>query len=121
MENGSMGGDTGGLQQLTEKQVSARLEAYNPDGSLERDIHGLWQDAGDIIDAEVRTLFGNEAAERIHVHYSGKVDSTWIQNVAEYGRRIYHEKTSVPAYIAARDQLMSRIIGRMFERHSAEV
>ena len=27
-----------------------------------------------------------------------------MQNVAEYGRRIYREKMSVPAYIAARDQ-----------------
>jgi methyl-accepting chemotaxis protein len=111
-----MGGDTGALQQLTDGQVSARLQAYNPDGSLERDIQGLWQDAGDIIDAEVRAQFGGEAAERVHAHYSGKVDADWIQNVAEYGRRIYSEKTSVPAYIASRDQLITRIIGKLFER-----
>ncbi|HEX6661358.1 MAG TPA: methyl-accepting chemotaxis protein [Sphingomicrobium sp.] len=111
-----MGGDTGGLQQLTDGQVSARLQAYNPGGSLERDIQGLWQDAGDIIDAEVREQFGSEAAERVHTHYSGKVDANWIQNVAEYGRRIYREKTSVPEYIASRDQLITRIIAKLFER-----
>ncbi len=111
-----MGGDTGGLQQLTDGQVGARLQAYNPDGSLERDIQALWQDAGDIIDAEVRAQFGNEAAERIHNHYSGKVDASWIQNVAEYGRRIYHEKTSVPDYIVSRDQLITRIIAKLFDR-----
>ena len=111
-----MGGDTGGLQQLTDGQVSARLQAYNPDGSLERDIQKLWQDAGDIIDAEVRAQFGGEAAERINAHYSGKVDADWMQNVAEYGRRIYSEKTSVPAYIASRDELITRIIGKLFER-----
>ena len=111
-----MGGDTDGLQQLTDGQVSARLQAYNPDGSLERDIQGLWQDAGDIIDAEVRAQFGGEAAERVHGHYSGKVDADWVQNVAEYGRRIYREKTSVPAYIASRDELITRIIAKLFER-----
>src|SRR6476659_7247326 len=112
----SMGGDTDGLQQLTDGQVSARLQAYNPDGSLERDIQKLWQDAGDIIDAEVRAQFGGEAAERVHAHYSGRVDAEWMQNVAEYGRRIYSEKTSVPAYIASRDELITRIIGKLFER-----
>jgi methyl-accepting chemotaxis protein len=111
-----MGGDTGQLQRLTDEQVNARLQAYNPDGSLERDVHGLWQDAGDIIEAEVRSQFGPEAAERVHAHYSGRIDSAWVQNIAEYGRRIYREKMSVPAYIAARDQLITRIIDQMFER-----
>ena len=96
-----MSGDTGGLQRLTDEQVKARLQTYNPDGSLERDVHGLWRDAGDIIEGEVRNQFGAEAAERVHAHYSGKIDAAWMQNVAEYGRRIYSEKTSVPAYIAA--------------------
>jgi methyl-accepting chemotaxis protein len=115
-----MGGDTGQLQPLTDEQVSARLGAYNPGGALERDIEQLWQDAGDIIEGEVRTQFGSEAAERIHNHYSGKVDAVWVQNVAEYGRRIYREKTSVPAYIAARDQLITSITARLFERYSSE-
>jgi len=115
-----MGADTGHLQRLTDGQVNARLQAYNPDGSLERDLKGLWQDAGDIIDAEVRAQFGGEAAERVHAHYSGKVDSTWVQNVAEYGRRIYRDKTSVPAYIVSRDQLISRVTERMFERFANE-
>ena len=30
-----MGGDTSQLQRLTDEQVSARLGAYNPKGSLE--------------------------------------------------------------------------------------
>ena len=57
-----MSGDTGQLQKLTEQMVSARLAAYNSAGSLQRDIHKLWDDAGDIIEAEVRTQFGGEAA-----------------------------------------------------------
>ena len=115
-----MGVETGQLQRLTDGQVNARLQAYNADGALERDVRGLWQDAGDIIDAEVRAQFGNEAAERVHSHYSGKVDAAWIQNVAEYGRRIYSEKTSVPGYMVARDQLITRIIERLFERHASD-
>ena len=113
-----MSADTGQLQRLTDEQVSARLAAYNPDGSLQRDIHQLWDDAGDIIESEVGAQFGPDAAKRVHLHYTGKVDSAWIQSVAEYGRRIYREKTSVPGYIAARDQLITRIVGRLFERFS---
>ena len=115
-----MSGDTSGLQRLSDEQVQARLQAYNPDGSLERDVHGLWRDAGDIIEGEVRTQFGTEAAERVHVHYSGKIDTAWVQNVAEYGRRIYRDKTSVPGYIATRDQLISAIIGQLFNRYSGD-
>lgn len=32
-----MSGENGGLQQLTDEQVSARLAAYNPGGALDRD------------------------------------------------------------------------------------
>ncbi len=115
-----MGGETGQLQQLTDQQVSARLAAYNPDGSLERDAQQLWSQAGDIIEAEVRGEFGADAATRLHGHYTGKVDAAWVQDVAEYGRRIYREKTSVPIYIAARDEVITRVIGRLFERFSKD-
>ena len=115
-----MNGDIGHLQCLTEEQVAARLAAYSPGGSLERDIRRLWDQAGDIIEAEVRGQFGAAAAERLQGHYTGKVDARWVQEVADYGRRIFNEKTSVPGYIAARDQLITRIVGRMFERFAKE-
>ena len=114
-----MAGDTG-LQRLTDEQVEARLGAYNPGGSLERDTRQLWSQAGDIIEAEVRAQFGGDAAKRAETHYTGKVDAAWVQDVAEFGRRIFREKTSVPAYIAARDELITRIIGRMFERFAGD-
>jgi methyl-accepting chemotaxis protein len=110
-----MTGESMQLQRLTDEQVSARLAAYNPGGSLERDIHQLWDHAGSIIEEEVRGQFGAEAANSLQPHFSGKVDANWIQSVAEYGRRIYRDKTSVPAYIAARDQLITRIIARLFK------
>jgi methyl-accepting chemotaxis protein len=115
-----MSGETGQLQRLTDEQVSARLHAYNPGGSLERDIHDLWEHAGEIIEAEVRGQFGAEAVDKLQSHFAGKVDANWVQDVAEYGRRIYREKTSVPDYIAARDQLITRVIGRMFEQFSGK-
>src|SRR5437868_1111439 len=115
-----MSGDTGRLQKLTEQMVSARLAAYNPAGSLQRDIHKLWDDAGDIIEAEVRAQFGADAARAVEEHYTGKVDANWIQAVAEYGRRIFREKTSVPAYIAARDQLITRVTARMFAKFAGD-
>jgi methyl-accepting chemotaxis protein len=111
-----MSGDTAQLQKLTDQMVSARLGVYNSDGSLERDIRQLWDDAGDIIEAEVRAQFGPEAARKAEAHYTGKVDAKWVQAVAEYGRRIYSEKTSIPTYIAARDQLITRITRRLFSK-----
>ena len=108
------------LQPLTDQQVQNRLDAYNPGGSLERDIRALWEAAGDIIEAEVREQFGDEAAAKVRGHYTSRVDESWIQAVAEYGRRIFAERSSVPAYIAGRDQLIGRISGRLFERYAAE-
>ena len=69
-----MSGETGQLQRLTDEQVSARLEAYNPDGSLERDIALLWEHAGDIIAAEVRGQFGAGSRRAQPRHFTGKVD-----------------------------------------------
>jgi methyl-accepting chemotaxis protein len=111
-----MGGETGQLQRLTDEQVSARLAAYNPDGSLDRDLAFLREQVGDLIESKVRDQFGKEAADRVRAHYGSKVDANWIQAVAEYGRRIFSEKTSVPQYVAARDRLKSAIVAGMFDR-----
>jgi methyl-accepting chemotaxis protein len=103
------------LQPLTDTQVNNRLQAYNAGGTLDRDIRELWTHAGEIIESEMREQFGDEAAAKARVHYTTPVDADWIQQVAEYGRRLYHEKSSVPAYIAKRDLLISAIIRRMFD------
>jgi methyl-accepting chemotaxis protein len=111
-----MSGETGQLQRLTDDEVSARLVAYNADGSLDRDIALLREKAGDLIESEVRDQFGKESAERIKAHYGSKVDANWVQSVAEYGRRIYQERTSIPQYIAARDRLKAAVVSGMFDR-----
>jgi len=108
------------LQPLTDSQVQNRLEAYNADGTLERDIRSLWSQAGEIIESEVRKRFGDDAAAKTRHHYTAPVDAGWIQAIAEYGRRLYREKSSVPAYIAKRDQLISAIIARFFEQFADE-
>jgi methyl-accepting chemotaxis protein len=115
-----MSGDTGQLQRLTDQQVSARLAAYNPGGSLDRDLQLLREKVGDLIDEEVRQQFGSDAAATIKKHYAAKVDSDWVQAVAEYGRLIFREKTSVPQYIVARDQLNSRVIAATFQRFDGD-
>jgi methyl-accepting chemotaxis protein len=108
------------LQPLTDTQVLNRLDAYNADGRLERDIRALWSDAGDIIEAEAREQFGGEAAAKVCLQYTSKVDAAWLQAVADHGRRIFSEKTSVPVYIADRDRLIGRVTARLFERFAAE-
>jgi len=115
-----MGGDTSQLQKLTKEQVSSRLAAYNPKGALERDIRRLWDEAGEIIEPEFHAQFGAEAAARIKAECTSAVNEDWVQHVAEHGRRIYCERSSVPGYIAARDELITRINGRMFERFAEE-
>jgi methyl-accepting chemotaxis protein len=108
------------LQPLTDAQVNNRLEAYNAGGALERDIRALWDAAGEIIEGEVRAQYDDEAAERVRAHYTSPVDDAWVQSVAEYGRRIYRNKTSVPAYIVKRDKLISAIIGKFFDKFAED-
>ena len=115
-----MSGDTGQLQRLTDEQVSARLAAYNGDGTLERDVVLLREKVTDIIAAEIVAQFGTERAERFAANYAGKVDAKWVQGVADYGRQIYAERISVPAYIAAQTQAASRIIARIIERYAGD-
>jgi methyl-accepting chemotaxis protein len=115
-----MGGETGQLQPLTNEQVSARLAAYNPGGSLEGDLDLLRDNAADIIAEEVEAQFGAERAERYAATLSGGVDAAWIQSIADYGLLIYREQISVPVYMAARAQVASRIFGRMAERFASD-
>jgi methyl-accepting chemotaxis protein len=108
------------LQPLTETQVQNRLAAYNPDGALERDLHGLWDDASDIIRDCARANFGDSAVTVVERHYTSKVDAAWVQHVADFGQRLYSEKQSVPQYIARRDKLICDIIAGLFEKFAGD-
>ena len=115
-----MSGDTGQLQRLTDEQVNARLAAYNGNGSAERDMELLRDNAADLIAAEVLAAFGPERAARYAEVHAGKADATWVQGVAEYGREIFHDKTPVPAYIAARTETAARIVSKIVERFGGD-
>jgi len=115
-----MNAQTGQLQRLTDEQVSARLSAYNGDGSLERDVALLRDQVADIIGEEITAQFGAERAERYSNNYGSKVDAKWVQGVAEYGRQIYAERVPVPLYMVARNQAASRMVGRITERFARE-
>src|SRR5690349_21240248 len=113
-----MGAETGQLQRRTDEQVSARLSAYNGDGSLDRDVKLLRDNVADIIASEIVAQFGQARAERFAENYSKDVDAKWIQGVADYGRQVYAEKVSIPAYMTARTQAATRIVTRIIERCS---
>src|SRR3954466_3666575 len=100
-----MTGETGQLQQLTDEQVKARLAAYNRDGSLDHDMKLLKDHMLDLVVSEVKKQFGSERADRYAAIYARGVDAAWIQSIAEYGREIYRDKTSVPEYIAERNEI----------------
>jgi methyl-accepting chemotaxis protein len=111
-----MGGETGQLQRLTEEQVNARLDAYNGNGSLDRDMQLLRDHAADLIATEVHAAFGPERAKRYAEVHSGSPDSRWMQSVAEYGREIYQAGTPVPTYVAARTHVASRVMARLVDK-----
>jgi methyl-accepting chemotaxis protein len=115
-----MTGETGQLQRLTDEQVSARLASYNAGGSLERDINLLRETIGDLLATEVLSQFGPERAQRYAEIYAGKVDASWVQGVAEYGREIYRDKVAVPAYIAERMRTADRVVPRIVERFTSD-
>ena len=77
-----MSGDTGQLQKLTEQMVSARLAAYNPGGSLNRDVQLLRENAADVIAEAVLAQFGPERAERYAAIYAGGVDAAVLSEIA---------------------------------------
>ena len=83
-----MSGETGQLQKLTDQMVSARLAAYNPGGSLDRDVQLLRENAADVIAEVVLAQFGPERAERYAAVYAAGVDAAGVQAIAEYGREI---------------------------------
>jgi methyl-accepting chemotaxis protein len=115
-----MSGETGQLQQLTDQQVSERLSAYNRTGSLDRDIELFREHVLSFVVAEVRAQFGPERSERYGDIYSGKVDAAWIQSIAEYGRQIFHNHTSVPEYIADRIEIANRVFAALTEHFHSD-
>ena len=111
-----MSGETGQLQRLTDSQVSERLNAYNRTGSLDRDIELFKEHALGFVVAEIRAQFGPERAERYAGIYSGKVDAAWVQAIAEYGRQIFRNHTSVPEYIEDRIEIANRVFAALTEQ-----
>ena len=115
-ENDRMTGETGQLQRLTDEQVSARLAAYNRDGSLDQDMKLLKNHVLGPVVAEVKEQFGSERGDRYAAIYSGGVDAAWIQSIAEYGRQIYRDKIAVPEYIAERNEIANRVVAHLTDK-----
>ncbi|MES2120344.1 MAG: methyl-accepting chemotaxis protein [Pseudomonadota bacterium] len=111
-----MSAETGQLQRLSDEQVNARLAAYNPGGALERDVALLREHVADLVMAEIAAEYGQERADRFAPIYSSKIDAAWIQQLAEYGRRIYADKTPVPEYMAEHTGIAARVVARICER-----
>jgi methyl-accepting chemotaxis protein len=119
-ESEGMSGETGQLQQLTDQQVSDRLAAYNVGGALDRDIELFKDHALAFVVSEIRAQFGPERAERYAGIYSGKVDAGWVQSIAEYGRQIFRNHSSVPEYIADRIQVANRVFAALTEQYHSD-
>ena len=112
-----MSGETAQLQRLTDQQVGERLNAYNRSGSLDRDIELFRERVLSFVVAEVRSQFGPERAERYAEVYERKVDTAWVQSIAEYGRQIFRDHASVPAYIADRLEIADRVFAALTEHY----
>ena len=114
-----MGAETQ-LQQLTDEQVSARLAAYNPGGALDRDFELFKSGVLQFVTAEIRAQFGPERAERYAGIYSGKVDAAWVQSIAEYGRQIFRDHTSLPEYVADRIAIANRVFAALTDHYESD-
>ena len=110
-----MGGETGQLQRLTDQQVSERLAAY-AGGSLEHDLKLFKDHMLGFVVAEIEAQFGPDRANRYSAIFAGKFDAAWIQSIAEYGRDIYRDKTSVPEYIADRNEIAKRVFADLIKQ-----
>ncbi|MEO6432912.1 MAG: methyl-accepting chemotaxis protein [Sphingomicrobium sp.] len=108
------------MQKLTDEQVNDRLTSYNGDGSLDRDLSTVKEHAADILVEEANATFGEESAKRVLLRYDHTVDADWIDNVAEFGRRIYADKISVPSFLKTRQQFTANVIDRLFDRFAAD-
>jgi methyl-accepting chemotaxis protein len=115
-----MSGETGRLQRLTDEQVGARLAAYNAGGKLDPDWKLFNDHMLELVVAEIEAQFGSERAGRYAAIYAGKIDAAWIQSIAEYGRDIYHDRTSVPEYIADRFEIANRVFSALTEQFRSD-
>src|SRR5438067_543713 len=104
------------LQKLTDRQVSARLAAYNPGGAFERKLHALWDEAGDLIEAAVRESGGETAVDRTRLSFTRPVDAAWVHAVAALGFEIYTRGSSVPAEMDRRAGLVAGLVVAFRER-----
>ena len=104
------------LQKLTAGQIDARLSAYNPGGAFERDLHWLWDEAGEAIEQTVVEEAGNELARQFREHLTRPMDAAWIERVAAFGIKIYSGRRSVPTLIERRAALAAVIHDRV-RRH----
>ena len=117
-----MSGETGQLQRLTDQQVSGGSKAYNPGGSLERDIRSCANNAGEIIDGEIRAPVRRRARGRARRPLPGKVDC----GLGPDDRRIWPPHLSPRRFrcrpISPRaTRLISRIIDRAsFDKYAGD-
>ena len=105
-----MSGETGHLQRLTDEQVKARIASYGDDGRFEASLRELWNDAGPVIEAAVRTHFGEDAGCLNARHFTLPVDESWVRSVADQGLKMFAAKRSVPEFTAARARMVKDVI-----------
>jgi methyl-accepting chemotaxis protein len=115
----SMSADTGHLQRLTGEQVASRLEHYGRRGELEKALHWLSEEAGDIVEQACRDEFGDEGARVARAYISRNVDESWVHTVAKQGRYMFSVKASVPEFVAARSQMVRNVL-LAFEKRFAD-
>ena len=115
-----MTGESAQLQRLTDEQVSARLKAYNPGGKLDPDWKLFKDHMLGLVVEEIEAQFGSDRARRYSAIYNGTIDAAWIQSIAEYGRDIYHDRTPVPEYIAARFEIAHRVFSALTEQFQSD-
>ncbi len=130
---------------LSAEDIALHLELYNGDGSLERSLRAVWEQAGDVImaaseqffsdffgrnmsalDPTARTgesdrvLFVEHSLRRMKLKFTMPIDADWVERVAEPAREIYSLGVPMPIIINGMSEALASMLRRMREKFHAD-
>jgi methyl-accepting chemotaxis protein len=108
------------LQKLTAPQVESRLAAYNSDGSFERELQRLWDEAGEALEETMGRCGGGDAAQQLRSRFGVPVDAQWVRSIAEWGIDLFTQKLSVPVVIDRRARLTAALCRCLEQRFASQ-
>ena len=123
---------------LSDEQVASRLQIYNGDGKLQRDLREVWAEVGGVI-LEAATILWREVVdnrlpqlgcqlspaekERFvadslafeEMKYTTPIDAAWVERIAERARQNYSMATPMPLVVDDKTRSVAILVDRIRE------